>query len=348
MPPAKKVKSKVNSLWVAILKPGFLSANLLLVLMVAGLWAMAHYGWTESLRYVLSKDEFTLAVGDTKITAYLVLKTITIAIIFFWIAAIVSSFGERRIGSLTHMRVANRTLMTKLFQIAIYVLAFLIGMNVIGIDLTALAVFSGAVGIGLGFGLQKIASNFISGIILLMEKAIEVGDLVELSDGTFGFIRKNSARHTLVETFDGKEIMIPNEEFITNRVTNWTYTNTKGRVDVLVGVSYNSDIELASLLIKESALEHPRCIQDPEPKVFLRNFGDSSVDFTLFFWVDDVTKGRWEPQSEVMFTIWKKFKDNNIEIPFPQQDVHIVSAEGLKEGKKAKTTPKGPDKRREK
>lgn len=345
MAPSKKAKAKVQSLWVTFLKPGFLSANLLLILMIVGLWAMGHYGWTETMHDALSKPEFTLSIGNTQITLFLVLKTIVIAIVFFWIAAIVSAFGEKRINSLRRIRSANRTLITKVFQIAVYVFAFLIGMNVIGIDLTALTIFSGAVGIGLGFGLQKIASNFISGLILLLEKAIEIGDLVELSDGTFGFIRKNSARHTLVETFDGKEIMIPNEEFITNRVTNWTYTNTKGRIDVHVGVSYNSDIEKARDLIIESALEHPRCIAEPAPQIFLRNFGNSSVDFTLFFWVGDVTEGRWGPQSDVMFAIWKKFKDNGIEIPFPQQDIHIVSAPGLKEGKKAKPTPKGPEKK---
>jgi small-conductance mechanosensitive channel len=198
-------------------------------------------------------------------------------------------------------------------------------LDFVGIDLTTLTVFSGAVGIGLGFGLQKIASNFISGLILLMEKSIEEGDLIELADGTFGFVRRASARYTLVETFDSKEILVPNEDLITSRVVNWTFSNSSARVELEIGVSYHSDIELARDLILQAAAEHPRCAVTPEPACFLRTFGDSSVNFTLHFWVDDVTEGRWHPHSEVMFEVWRKFKDSGIEIPFPQRDLHIRS-----------------------
>ncbi|MBT6547667.1 MAG: mechanosensitive ion channel, partial [Gammaproteobacteria bacterium] len=205
----------------------------------------------------------------------------------------------------------------------IYLVAFLVGLDFVGIDLTTLTVFSGAVGIGLGFGLQKIASNFISGLILLMEKSIEEGDLIELSDGTFGYIRRASARYTLVETFDSKEILVPNEDLITSRVVNWTFSNSSARIEIELGVAYDSDIDLAHDLILAAAREHPRCAIKPEPACFLRFFGDSSVNFILHFWVEDVTLGRWPTQSEVMFSIWRKFKDNGIEIPFPQRDLHI-------------------------
>jgi len=214
-------------------------------------------------------------------------------------------------------------LVLKLAQIVIYLVAFLVGLDFVGIDLTTLTVFSGAVGIGLGFGLQKIASNFISGLILLMEKSIEEGDLIELSDGTFGYIRRASARYTLVETFDSKEILVPNEDLITSRVVNWTFSNSSARIEIELGVSYDSDIDLAHDLIIAAARENPRCAIAPEPACFLRSFGDSSVNFTLHFWVEDVTLGRWPTQSEVMFSIWRKFKDNGIEIPFPQRDLHI-------------------------
>ena len=197
----------------------------------------------------------------------------------------------------------------------------------IGLDLTTLTVFGGALGIGLGFGLQKIASNFISGLILLLERSVEQDDLIELPDGTSGFVRRSSARYTLIETFDGKEILIPNEDFITNRVTNWTLSSTKARIQINLGVAYGSDIEQAQELILQAAREHPRCIEDPEPQCFLLNFGDSSVDFTLLFWVENVVDGRWAPQSEVMFAIWRKFREHGIEIPFPQRDLHIKSGE---------------------
>ncbi|MFT6106370.1 MAG: small-conductance mechanosensitive channel [Rickettsiales bacterium] len=198
-------------------------------------------------------------------------------------------------------------------------------LNILNIKLASLAFFGGAIGIGIGFGLQKITSNFISGLILLFEKSIEEGDLVELENGVYGFIKHTGARYTLIETFDSKEVMIPNEEFITKNVINWTYTNKQGRVDVHVGVSYKSDIEKARELILEAAREHRMCCKNPEPNCFLREYGDSSINFLLYFWVDDVTLGRFEPQSDVMRAIWKKFKDNDIEIPFPQRDVHIIN-----------------------
>ena len=254
---------------------------------------------------------------------------LTLALLF-WIAAIVSDIIEKRLGKVRRLRAATRTLLTKIIQIALYFVVFLMAMNVVGIDLTALTVFSGALGIGLGFGLQKIASNFISGLILLMEKSVEYGDLIELPDGTVGFVKKSAARYTLIETLDTKEILVPNEDFITNRVTNWTLSNPKGRVQIPVGVSYDSDIEKAQALILEAAREHSACIDEPAPQCFLRNFGDSSVDFVLHFWVGDVTKGRWGPQSEVMFEIWRKFKKNKIEIPFPQRDLHIKTSDVIK------------------
>jgi len=200
----------------------------------------------------------------------------------------------------------------------------MLALNILNIKASSLAFFGGAIGIGLGFGLQKITSNFISGLILLFEKSIEEGDLVELENGVYGFIKNTGARYTLIETFDSKEIMIPNEEFITKNVVNWTYSNKQGRIDINIGVSYKCDIEKARELILEAAKEHKLCSVFPEPDCFLREYGDSSVNFLLYFWVDDVTKGRYEPQSDVMRSIWKKFKDNNIEIPFPQRDVHII------------------------
>ena len=214
--------------------------------------------------------------------------------------------------------------------VVVYFLAFLFALGVLGIDLTALTVFSGAVGIGVGFGLQKIASNFISGIILLFEKSVEEGDLVELSDGIAGFVRETGARYTLIETFEGHEVMVPNEDFITNRVTNWTFSNSRGRIDINIGVSYGSDLDKVATLLVEAANGHPRCSQSPAAECFLVDFGDNSVNFTLYFWVDDVIEGRKRPRSDVLFAIWRKFKENDIEIPFPQRDLHIKNPEALK------------------
>jgi small-conductance mechanosensitive channel len=196
-------------------------------------------------------------------------------------------------------------------------------MNFLGIDLTALAVFSGALGIGIGFGLQKVTSNFISGIIILFEKTVQNDDLIELNDGTLGFLRNTGSRASLIETYDGKEVMVPNEDLITNRVINYTHSNKKARIKINIGVSYDCDLEKAQKLILEAAEEHPRTTKDPEPLCFLEEFADSSVNFILLFWVNDVIEGRYGPRSDVLFSIWNKFKENNIEIPYPQRDIHI-------------------------
>lgn len=319
-----------KSLFLKIIKPKGVYARWWIFLTLVVVIALGAGGHFDIARQYLDTESLTFTAGDYSISVYEGLRALLLIAMIFWVTAIISDFSERRISKIRKIRAANRALILKIIQIALYFVAFLFVLDVVGIDLTALTVFSGALGIGLGFGLQKIASNFISGIILLLEKSVEQDDLVELADGTIGFIRRSSARYTMLETLDGKEILIPNEDLITGRVINWTFTNTKGRVEVAIGVSYNSDIEKAQALILEAAMEHPRCIKEPEPKCYLRNFGDSSVDFILHFWVDDVTKGRWDPQSEVMFAIWNKFKENKVDIPFPQRDLHIKTLDTVK------------------
>ena len=320
----------MKKFWKVLLKPSAWIAKLFLVIFVIGFLSLNFLDYLKPIKDFLDAEILSFYIGEKRFSAYLIIKALIIVVLLFWITGIFLEFGEKRIKNIKGIRVSNKALMVKAFQIIVYFLAFIIGLDILGIDLTALAIFSGAVGIGVGFGLQKITSNFISGIILLFEKSVENEDLVELADGTYGFVKQTRARYTLIETFDGKEMMIPNEDFITNYVINWTYSNKKGRVEINIGVSYDSDIEKAMEIILESAKEHPRCTKDPEPACFLREFADSSVNFLLFFWVDDVTEGRFEPKSDVMRTIWRKFKENNIGIPFPQRDIHIKNAELLK------------------
>ncbi|WP_420432632.1 mechanosensitive ion channel family protein [Hyphobacterium sp.] len=281
-------------------------------------------GRLANVEAVLDQDSFAFSVGDNRISAYDVMTAFIALATVFWIVGVIAAYIERRIRSLEKVRSSTRILIANVIRIVLYVLAFIVGLDIAGVDLTALTVFSGAVGIGLGFGLQKIASNFISGLILLAENAIEEGDLIELADGTAGFLRKTSARYILMETFDGKEILVPNEDMITGRVINWTLSSNKGRIQVDVGVAYGSDLHKARDLMLEAARSHPMAIEDPKPMCVLRTFGESSIDFMLLFWVADVTAGRMEPQSEVMFAINDAFKANGITIPFPQRDVHMI------------------------
>ena len=296
-----------------------------LAIMLIALITLDQLDLMNPVKNLLSSDQFLIKLGTYQVTIYKLISSLISLLMIFWLASVISVFGEKRIRSLKHMRASNRTLLVNGLKLVIFISVFFTGLNILGISPTVLTVFGGALGIGIGFGLQKIASNFISGLILLFEKSVEEGDLVELAGGFQGFVRRTGARYTLIETFDSREIMIPNEDFITNRVTNYTFSNTSGRIEILIGVSYESDIELARDLILQAANEHPRCSKNPAAQCYLNDYAASSVDFLLYFWIDDVTLGRAEPRSDVLRSIWEKFKAHNIEIPYPQSDIHIKS-----------------------
>ena len=267
-------------------------------------------------------DKEAIMLFSVRLSPYTIIKFVVLVSLIIVFVNLTSRFSRFQLTKIIK-RASNRELLLKFIDITLYFVAFLMILNVLGLKLTAFAFIGGAVGVGIGFGLQKITSNFISGIILLMEKSIEVGDLIELENGIYGWVRKLGGRFILVETIESKEIMIPNEDFITQKVTNWTYTNTHGRIHVRIGVSYGSDIKQAHKLILEAASENELTLNDPKPNCYLVDFGNSSVDFDLFFWVEDVNIGRYRPKSEVLFSIWDKFKENDIVIPFPQRDLHI-------------------------
>lgn len=317
----------LKKLFITVMKPRAWVAQLLLALLVIAFFSLGFLGYLEPIRLFLDADDLSFHLGEKRFSAYLLAKALFLLIFIFWLAGIVSDFAEKRVKSIHTIKSSNRALIIKTLQVLLYFAAATVSLDVLGFDLTTLGIFSGAVGIGIGFGLQKITSNFISGIILLFEKSIEEDDLVELDDGTLGFVKRTGARYTLLETHDSREVMIPNEDFMTNHVTNWTYSNSQGRIEISVGVSYDSDIEQAIELCLEAARTHPRCMSDPAPVCFLREFADSSVNLLLQFWIEDITKGRYEPQSDVMRVIWRLFKENNIQIPFPQRDINIKSSE---------------------
>ncbi len=308
------VKPKTNIFkWIIII----------FVITIATLGAM---GYLDQVIAWLDSDTLTFKLGKkTEISVYRIIKSIFIIVSMFWVTGIISDYGDKQIRNLKNIKSSNRAIISKSFQIVLYFIAFLILMDFLEIDLKTLTIFSGAVGIGVGFGLQKIASNFISGLILLFEKSSRVDDIIELDGGIYGYLRHTGARYTVVEALDGREIVIPNEDFITSRVTNWTYNNKKARVEIPIGVAYDSDLKIVKEIMIKAAKAHPKCIKDPAPQCYLRKFGESSVDFVLFFWVADVTDGRFEPQSDVMFGIWEAFKANNIKIPYPQREVYIRS-----------------------
>ena len=272
-------------------------------------------------------DSLGFSISDYKITIFTVARGLLVISGLMWVASVLTQNLEYYIRSRRTLNVSTKELLTKIATIAAYIILTIIMLQMIGINLTALTVFGGAIGVGLGFGLQKIASNFISGIIMLTERNITIGNLVQLDNGTTGFVRSMGARASVMEAFDGSELIVPNEDFIVSRVSNLTHSNTYGRVDFDIGVAYASDIHKVKQVIQEVLDSLEIAIKDPEPQVYLREFGDSSINFKALFWIEDVTEGRWAAQDTAMFAVWDALKENGIEIPFPQRDLHLRSSD---------------------
>ena len=219
---------------------------------------------------------------------------------------------------------------TKLLRITLIIVAVLLALSSVGLDLTPFAVFGGALGVGLGFGLQKVVSNFISGIILLLDKSIKPGDVISIGD-TYGWVKSLNARYVSLDTRNGIEHLIPNEDLIINRVENWSYSNNRVRLTIPVGVHYKSDVRKAMEICRDAAASTQRILQDPAPVCQLRGFGDSSVDLEIRMWIDDPQKGRANVISDVLLMVWDKFHEHGIEIPYPQRDLYLKTAVEIKQ-----------------
>lgn len=262
-------------------------------------------------------------VGDAKISAYGVLWGAASFALLIWLALISSRILDNRLTKLDLVTPSARVLIIKVVRIFLISLAFLIALNSTGIDLTALAVFGGALGVGLGFGLQKVVSNFISGLILLLDRSIKPGDVIEIGS-TYGSINVLAARYTSVVTRDGTEYLIPNEDMITQPVINWSHSNTHVRRRIPVYVSYKSDLEEARRIMNEAASGHARVLSVPAPKTHILEFGDNGVKLELRLWISDPQNGVGNMASDILGTIWTEFHEAGIEFPFPQRVVHIA------------------------
>lgn len=274
-------------------------------------------------------DRASMTLGDLRLSAWGIVKGILTLAILLWLAALASRLIEPRISTLPNLTPSVQVLFSKLVKILLVTVAIVAGLATVGIDLTALAVFSGAVGVGVGFGLQKVVANLISGIILLVDKSVKPGDVIAVAD-YFGRIDTLSARYVSVITRDGVEHLIPNEDLITQRVENWSYSNNLLRLRRPLGISYGSDLRLAIKLCLEACDAVERVLKDPKPVCLVRGFGDSSVDLEVRFWINDPMNGRANVTSEVYLGIWDRFHEHGIQIPFPQRDVHIRSPEQLR------------------
>lgn len=271
-------------------------------------------------------DQYALKIGAVRISVYLVIKAFIVLLVLFWASGLIIKKSKSYIKGNKAIKSRTKGIISKFIDVTVYTTVFIIILKTFGVDMTTLAFLGGAIGVGIGFGLQRISSNFISGIILLFEKSVEVGDWIEIENGSIlGIIKHFGGRYTLVERFDGKEVMVPNEDFIIGKVTNLTYTNNRARIEIETRVSYDSDLDKVKEILTESATQHPRCLTYPGVECYLEQFDEYDIKFTLFFWINDLTQGRMSAKSEVMYSIWNNFKKNNIQIPFPQRQVSITS-----------------------
>ncbi len=267
-------------------------------------------------------DRIGFDAGKTRVSVLTVLQWSVTAILLFAMVRFVNRLTRHFIEGTNRLDPAQKLLIEKLAGIAVIIVAFFVGIDFLGIDLTALAVFSGAFGLAIGFGFQKTFGNLISGIILLMDRSIKPGDVIAVGD-SFGWVNKIGVRAVSIITRDGKEHLIPNEILMTEEVENWSYSSKNVRVRIPVGVSYNSDMDLVVKLMSQAAEESPRVLDLPKPNIWWIGYGDSSVDFEILVWIRDPEEGVGNVRSDVLRRLWFLFKDNGIEIPFPQRDLNL-------------------------
>ena len=282
------------------------------------------FGFSGFISSNLESIHFKIA--GTEYNFLLVIQLIFAIIFAIVLAMSLVAFVERRLMNVKSLDRNLRAMINKVIKLIIYILAVIIALDSIGLDLTFLSVFGGALGIGLGFGMQKITSNYISGFTILLDKSLHIGDILTIGEH-YGIVTGIKTRYTVLRKLDGVEVIIPNENLIAENIINHTYSDRKIRVGIDVGIGYSSSIDLASNIMLAAAKSQDRVIGDPEPTVYLQNFGDSSINLTLVFYVKDAEEGTLKLKSDISKIFWNEFQKQGIQIPFPQRDLHIKSGE---------------------
>ncbi|MCP5345899.1 MAG: mechanosensitive ion channel [Pseudomonadales bacterium] len=282
--------------------------------------ALTILGVADETAVLLNSPGFM--IGETRITLLLALRSVVFLGITLWMSVSLGNAFDKRLQKSEELNPSLRVLLGKIVKITLIIIAILIAVSAIGIDLTVFTVFSGAIGVGIGFGLQKVVSNFISGIIILADRSIKPGDTISVGE-TFGWIRELRARFVSVVTRDGKEYLIPNEDFITQQVINWSFSNDLVRLDVPFGVSYQSDPHEVTRLAIEAAGSLNRVVKIPAPVCWLTAFGDSSLELMLRFWIRDPQNGLTNIRGQILLALWDSFKANGITIPYPHREIYI-------------------------
>lgn len=305
----------VNVLYTAISRylthPILRAAGLYLVIPIA---ALKVFGWfDDAIRWL---DALSLEAGNIRISVLALLKAGIFGSALFWLGRISNDAGQRAIRKQEALDLPTRELFAKLFQIALFCAGFILLLQLLGLDLTALAIFGGALGVGIGFGLQQIAANFISGIIILLERSLKIGDYIEMEGGKAGILKELNMRSTTLATFDGKEILVPNERLITTSVVNWTKSGSHQRHEVTFLVGHDSNLEEVQKVVTLAVMSHPEVLGDLEaPSCQLRAIGEKGLTFVVEFWVDGVAGGPHKVPSDVRLRIWEVLRAQKIPLP---------------------------------
>ena len=284
---------------------------------------------------IAALESISINVGNVSVSAYGVARVTIFGVLLFWLGRASSVMGKDIIRNHEKLDVTTKEVFSKLFEVVLFCVIFLLLLNIMGINLTALAVFGGALGVGLGLGLQSIASNFISGIIILLDRSLTVGDFVELDDGSKGFVREFKMRYAVLETYDGKDILVPNEKFISSLLINWTHKDPKQRYRIDFSVAYKTDIRAMVEIIKEAVSEHPQVISGPDipfeerPDCEIDSFGDSGVNMFVEFWMEGVDDGKNRVGGDLLLIVFETLRAHDIEIPFPQREVRVINEDAI-------------------
>jgi small-conductance mechanosensitive channel len=318
------VASSLATAWFVIAVVAGLIRNRFVYRLVAiSAWAIAALSILGLLQPAMGAlDSVAVVIGGLRISPLLVVKTAILLMLALWAATAAGDFLDKRVRGASDLTPSIQVLIGKVVRLLLITFAILITLSTVGIDLSSLAFFSGAIGVGLGFGLQKIVSNLVSGMILLADKSIKPGDIISVGD-QFGWVTNMGARYTSVDTRDGREILVPNEDFVTQHVVNWSYSNNRMMLISRFGVSYDSDPHHVRKVAVEAARRVPRVMNDPEPVCWFEAFGESSLDFSLRYWIADPDNGIINVRAPVMLALWDAFKREGIDIPFPVRDVRI-------------------------
>lgn len=280
-------------------------------------------------------ESMSITVGNVEVSSYGVARVVIFGVVLFWLGRASRNVGKEIIRNHQKLDVTTKEVFTKVFEVALFCVMFVLLLNIMGINLTALAVFGGAVGVGLGLGLQSIASNFISGIIILMDHSLTIGDFVELEDGSKGFVREFRMRYTVLETYDGKDILVPNEKFINSLMINWTHKDPKQRYRIDFSVAYKTDIRAMCDIIKEAVGKHPQVISgedipfEERPDCEIDSFGDSGVNMFVEFWMVGIDDGKNRVGGDLLLIVFETLREHNIEIPFPQREVRVLDGSAM-------------------